>query len=151
MACGAQVSASVVVEKMRGSWNPRPRSVSNLRVRSNIMKQARFLPVWMLLLLFFGAPPAAPQYLYEPTPVEEKNLQINTPLVMHSTQWCPYCRKARGYFERHKIAYLEYDIEASGQNLAQFQVLNGYGVPLIPVGDKHLQGFSVQALERLMK
>ena len=114
------------------------------------MKPTRYLPLVLLLTLFFGALPAALQYLYEPASIEEQDLQINTP-VMYSTQWCPYCRKARAYFERRKITYVEYDIEASAQNLAQFQALNGHGVPLILVGDKRLQGFSAQAFEALLK
>ena len=115
------------------------------------MKKVRHLPVWLLLALFFGALPAAVQYPYEPASVEEHDLQIDTPVIMYSTQWCPYCRKARTYFERRKINYVECDIEASAQNLAQFQALNGRGVPLILVGDRRLQGFSAQSFEGLLK
>ena len=114
------------------------------------MKQTRYLPI-LLLALFFGVLPAALQYLYEPASMEEQDLRINAPVVMYSTQWCPYCRKARAYFERHKITYVEYDIEESAQNLAQYRALNGRGVPLILVGDKRMQGFSVQAFEGLLK
>lgn len=115
------------------------------------MKKTRYLPVLLLLALFFGALPAVLQYLYEPAAMEEQDVQINVPVVMYSTQWCPYCRQARAYFERHKIAYVEYDVEASAQNRAQFQALNGRGVPLILVGDKRMQGFSVQSFEDLLK
>ena len=107
--------------------------------------------MWLLLALFFGALPATLQYLYEPASIEEQDLPINTPVVVYSTQWCPYCRKARAYFERHKIAHVEYDIEASAQNRARYQALNGRGVPLIIVGDKRLHGFSVQSFENLLK
>ncbi len=115
------------------------------------MKPTRYLPLVLLLTLFFGALPAAVQYLYEPAAVEEQGVQVDSPVVMYSTQWCPYCSKARAYFERHKIAYVEYDIEASAQNRAQFQALNGRGVPLILVGDKRMEGFSVQSFEALLK
>ena len=92
--------------------------------------KSRYLPVWFLLALFFGALPLAMQYLYEAASAGEQDVQINVPVVMYSTQWCPYCRKARAYFERHKIAYVEYDIEASAQNRVRYQTLNGRGVPL---------------------
>lgn len=115
------------------------------------MMQSRYLQVWLLLALFFGALPAAVQYLYEPATVEERGLQINAPVVMYSTHWCPYCRKARAYFERHRITFVECDIEASAQNRAQFQALNGRGVPLILVGDKRMQGLSAQTFEALLK
>jgi glutaredoxin len=76
---------------------------------------------------------------------------VDAPVVMYSTRWCPYCRNARAYFERHKIAYVEYDIEASPENRARFEARNGRGVPLIFVGDKRMQGFSAPSFEALLK
>ena len=32
-------------------------------------------------------------------------------VVMYSTSWCGYCKKAKNYFEANKIAYIEKDIE----------------------------------------
>ena len=32
-------------------------------------------------------------------------------VIMYSTTWCKYCKKARAYFDKNKIAYVEYDIE----------------------------------------
>lgn len=115
------------------------------------MKQAHYLPGLLLLALLFGGLPAARQFLYELTLVEGHGQQIKIPVIMYSTQWCPYCRKAHAYFKRHKFSYIEYDIEASAQNLAKFRELNGSGVPLILVGDKRLQGFSPQSFEELLK
>lgn len=115
------------------------------------MKRSRYLPVLLVLALFFGALPAAVQYLYEPASAADQSVQVNVPVVMYSTQWCPYCHRARAYFEHHKIVFVEYDIEASAQNRAQFQALNGRGVPLILVGDKRMQGFSARSFEDLLK
>jgi len=118
------------------------------------MKRSYYLPVLLLLALLFGGLPAARQImssLYELTLVEGHGQQIKTPVVMYSTQWCPYCRKAHAYFKRHKFSYVEYDIEASAQNLANFRALNGRGVPLIVVGDKRMQGFSPKSFEDLLK
>lgn len=118
------------------------------------MMRFRRLPVLLLLTLLFGGLPAAREImsnLYELTLVEGHGWQITTPVIMYSTQWCPYCRKAHAYFKRHKISYVEYDIEASEQNLAKFRELNGNGVPLILVGDKRMQGFSPKSFEDLLK
>ncbi len=118
------------------------------------MKQANNLLVLLLLTLLFGGLPAARQImsdLYELTLVEGHGEQIKNPVIMYSTQWCPYCRKAHAYFKRHKFSYIEYDIEASAQNLAKFRDLNGNGVPLILVGDKRMQGFSPKSFEDLLK
>ncbi|MBI2289335.1 MAG: hypothetical protein HYU73_03160 [Betaproteobacteria bacterium] len=51
----------------------------------------------------------------------------------------------------YKFSYVEYDIEASAQSLANFRALNGRGVPLIVVGDKRMQGFSPKSFEDLLK
>ena len=32
-------------------------------------------------------------------------------VVMYSTSWCGYCKKARAYFKKNNIAYSDYDIE----------------------------------------
>ncbi len=115
------------------------------------MKQAYYLPVLLLLALLFGGLPVARDYMYELTLVQGHGRQIKTPVIMYTTQWCPYCHKAREYFKRHAISYIEYDIEASAQSLERYRDLNGRGVPLILVGDKRLQGFSLQSFEELLK
>ena len=46
-----------------------------------------------------------------------KNINFDNPsrrtskVVMYSTDWCGYCKKAREYFRSQKIALVEYDIE----------------------------------------
>jgi glutaredoxin len=72
------------------------------------------------------------------------------PVVMYATTWCPYCAKARGYFARKGIAYVEYDIEKSAAVNAEFKRLGGRGVPLILVGTQKMSGFSEQGLEALL-
>jgi len=121
-------------------------------VPSNVMKPARTLPRWVPLVLLFGLLPLAIHFLQEPAACGA-NVQVHrdSPVVMYSTGWCPYCAKARAYFRRCEIRFVEYDVEKSAQNLAQFQALNGRGVPLIMVGDRRLEGFSVQSFEALLK
>jgi len=42
----------------------------------------------------------------------------NRPEVkMYATSWCPYCAKARAYFARRNIAYVEVDIEKSKETI----------------------------------
>ena len=71
-------------------------------------------------------------------------------VVMYATAWCPYCAKARAYFARQGIAYVEYDIEKSAAVNAEFKRLGGRGVPLILVGTQKMSGFSEQGLEALL-
>jgi glutaredoxin len=74
----------------------------------------------------------------------------NPPVVMYATSWCSHCAKARDYFARAGIAYVEHDVEKSAGANAEFKRLGGRGVPLIVVGREKMSGFSEQAFEHLM-
>lgn len=115
------------------------------------MKRSRYLPVLLFVALLFGILPAGQQYLFELTLVEGHGRQFKAPVIMYTTQWCPYCHQARLYFKRHAFSYIEYDIEASAENQANYQALNGIGLPLILVGDKRMEGFSPRSFEDLLR
>lgn len=70
-------------------------------------------------------------------------------VVMYSTQWCGYCKKARNYFRKNKIPFVEYDTEASEKGKRDYKALNGSGVPIIPVGKRRMNGFSEAGFERI--
>jgi glutaredoxin len=71
-------------------------------------------------------------------------------VVMYATSWCGYCKEARAYFARNRIAYVEYDVEKNPTAKAEFQRLGGRGVPLIVHGSSLMTGFSEQAFEALV-
>ncbi len=71
------------------------------------------------------------------------------PVVMYATSWCPYCAKARDYFAKKGISYVEHDIERSLATNAEFKRLGGRGVPLILVGGEKMSGFSEEGFEAL--
>ena len=73
-----------------------------------------------------------------------------TPKVtMYSAEWCGVCKRAKRYFEEHKVRYTEKDIDKSKSANAEFRKLGGRGVPLILVGRKRLSGFSVASFEKI--
>ena len=74
----------------------------------------------------------------------------SAPVVMYATSWCPYCAKARAYFAKNGIAYVEHDIEKSAAVNAEFKRLGGRGVPLILVGNEKMAGFNELAFESLL-
>jgi glutaredoxin len=76
--------------------------------------------------------------------------EATPPVVMYATSWCPYCAKAREYFARSGIAYVEHDVEKSASANAEFRRLGGRGVPLIVVGREKLNGFSEQGFEDML-
>lgn len=70
-------------------------------------------------------------------------------VTMYATSWCGYCAKARQHFQSNNIPYTEYDIERSESAKRMYDQLGGKGVPVILVGDKRLNGFSVSGFNRI--
>lgn len=70
-------------------------------------------------------------------------------VVMYSTSWCGYCRKAREHFVANKVKFVEYDIEQDKAAHQRFKALGGKGVPLIVVGKQRMSGFSAQRFDQL--
>ena len=70
-------------------------------------------------------------------------------VVMYSTSWCAYCKKAKRYFEDNGIAFTEYDIETSASAKARYDRLGATGVPVILVGTKRMNGFSEEGFKRI--
>lgn len=80
---------------------------------------------------------------------EQKDTAGNKKVVMYSTQYCGYCKKAKAYFNSKGISYSERDINEDASARKQWQKLNGTGVPLILVGKSKMSGFSVPRFEQL--
>jgi glutaredoxin len=71
-------------------------------------------------------------------------------VVMYTTSHCPACKMAKQYMAQKGIPYQEIDVESSRDGMQAFQKLGGRGVPLIIVGDKKMEGFNSQELERML-
>mgnify|MGYP001827594671 CR=1 FL=1 len=100
------------------------------------------------------------------THTEEVELRINTytsveirPLVerlgkkdkvvIYGTTWCHTCDKAKHYFRKNNIPYVSYDVEKTRVGKMDFRLLRGKSVPIIIVGNKTRNGFSVSRFDRL--
>jgi len=101
----------------------------------------------LLLLLALAAAASAVGQSPAPAAQPPQARPAQVPVVMYATAWCPYCAKARAYFKRTNIAYVEHDIERSADAHAEFKRLDGRGVPLIVVGSERLRGFNELAFE----
>lgn len=74
----------------------------------------------------------------------------NTKVIMYSTSWCAYCKKARSYFKANKIPFSEYDIEKNSRARKKYQSQGGTGsVPLIIIGRTKLQGFNITSFDKV--
>ena len=82
---------------------------------------------------------------------QQKKLKEFNDVVMYSTSWCGYCKKARRYFKSKGIKYVEHDIERSRLAKRAYNRLGGNGVPLIVVGENKMSGFSVRRFDRLYR
>lgn len=73
-------------------------------------------------------------------------------VIMYSTVWCGFCKKAKAYFKQKSIAFSERDIEKSTQAKKEYQQLGGGGIPLILVGNKtgtkKISGFSIARFDQ---
>jgi glutaredoxin len=93
---------------------------------------------------------------FGPTHIKSRELKAlqrnfdagNKPLVvMYATSWCGYCAKARQYFAKNDIAYVEYDIEKDRAAKRDYDTLHGSGTPLLYQGYTRVIGFDVDKIE----
>lgn len=73
-------------------------------------------------------------------------------VILYSTSWCGYCRKARAFLKQRNVAYVEKDVErdpVAGQEATR--KTGGYGgVPVLDIGGTIIHGFDVPAIERAL-
>jgi len=72
-------------------------------------------------------------------------------VVMYATSWCPYCEQARQYFRQRGIPYVEHDIENDAAARRDYRAFGGRGVPLILVGRRRMNGFSIGGFEKIYR
>jgi glutaredoxin len=79
------------------------------------------------------------------------------PIVMYSTTWCGYCKKARAYFAEHHLAFVDKDIEKDPAAAEEMREkgrqahMNLSGVPIIDVRGTMIQGFNPGRIEQALK
>ncbi|MCJ8272865.1 MAG: hypothetical protein MJK04_26145 [Psychrosphaera sp.] len=104
----------------------------------------------------FGAKKAYAWYNEAPAYVETNTAAhfANTEqkVVVYSTQWCPFCTKAKQFLTDNNIEFEERDIEKGGQKVsALFNTIGTPGIPKIVIGNKILTGFNPTLLEAELK
>lgn len=73
-------------------------------------------------------------------------------VIMYTTSWCGYCRKARNYFRKNGIPFIDKDIEedAAAQREMIAKVGGRSGVPVIDIDGIIIRGFNVRAIEQAL-
>ncbi|RHW76126.1 glutaredoxin family protein [Colwellia sp. RSH04] len=80
---------------------------------------------------------------------QPSSIDVGKKVVIYTTSWCGYCKKAKKYFGSKRIRYTEKNIEKSKIAKMEFDKLGGKGVPVILVGKKRMSGFSEAGFERI--
>ena len=96
-----------------------------------------------------GADSAAREPLSLAALADYEEQQKEQRVVMYATSWCPYCQQARNYFRQQGISYTEYDIERDADAKRRYQEFGGRGIPVIFVGKRRMNGFSVSGFNRI--
>jgi glutaredoxin len=85
----------------------------------------------------------------ESRPALERKMKAD--VVLYTTSWCPYCRKARDYLRSRGIDFIEYDIEKNKEAAVRKRQLdNSSGVPFAIINGRSIHGFSASAYERAL-
>ncbi|MDO3381473.1 glutaredoxin family protein [Gilvimarinus algae] len=82
-------------------------------------------------------------HYYTPPPIDYPKR-----VVMYSTSWCGYCKKARQYFESQGIAYNERDIETSTRARQEYEQLGASGIPFLLIGNDTMNGWNPARFEK---
>ncbi|MFL0802031.1 MAG: glutaredoxin family protein [Agarilytica sp.] len=87
---------------------------------------------------------------YEATGVDNNSAKSEK-VVMYSTSWCGYCKKARNYFLAKNIPFVEYDIEKDRNAKRRYDQIGGSGVPVILYKGGRINGFNPSSFDRLYR
>ena len=73
-------------------------------------------------------------------------------IVIYSTEFCPWCRKAKEFFKEHKIKYKEFDVGKDDKKAKEMMEKSGQkGVPVIEIDGEIMVGFDEEKLREFLK
>jgi len=65
----------------------------------------------------------------------------STSIVMYTTNWCPYCERARRLLRTKGATFEEIDVESAPEKRAEMLARSGRrSVPQIFIGERHVGG-----------
>ena len=72
-------------------------------------------------------------------------------VVLYSTARCGYCVQARKHMRSRQVDFVEFDIEQDTRGYADYQALNGRGVPILLLGQERMNGWDASGFDRMFK
>jgi glutaredoxin 3 len=66
---------------------------------------------------------------------------VQTPVVLYTTSWCPYCERARALLRAKGVSFQEINLEAQPERRDEMIRRSGrHTVPQIFIGERHIGG-----------
>ncbi|WP_052141072.1 MULTISPECIES: glutaredoxin family protein [Pseudoalteromonas] len=85
---------------------------------------------------------------YIETNTEPHFASIDNDVVIYTTSWCDFCKRAKKYLREKNIEFYERDIELNDKNTEQlYNSIGLKGVPQIIIGDKIINGFNKELID----
>ncbi|MHB1457217.1 MAG: glutaredoxin family protein [Armatimonadota bacterium] len=76
---------------------------------------------------------------------------INKDIKVYSTTTCPWCRKAKDYFNEKNINFVDINVSDDKAKLQEMINLSGQrGVPVIVIDGEVIVGFNQSKVEKLL-
>jgi len=80
-------------------------------------------------------------------PDDPRRLTGKAGIVMLAADWCGYCRRQQGEFQRAGVRYQVLDVDQEEGRLA-LRALGGRGVPVTVIGQDVVHGYNPTALDQ---
>jgi len=72
-------------------------------------------------------------------------------ITLFSGNQCGYCRQARQLLKKHKVSFVEQNIQKSDSAFKRFSRLGGRKVPVITIGDIAIHGYDPKQITELLR
>ena len=98
----------------------------------------------------------APKTVAAPVAAAQPKRRPNGPIIIYTTAWCGYCKKAKAFMREKQVSFIERDIEADASYDREAKAKRaannlGSGVPMIDVDGAYMVGYSAESLGGLLE
>ena len=73
-------------------------------------------------------------------------------VVVYSTEWCPWCTRAKEFFKKSGVKYEDRDVEKNPEYAEEMQNKSHQtSIPVIDIDGQILIGYNEQAFKKLLE
>jgi glutaredoxin len=95
--------------------------------------------------------PAAPPAPAARDPYDEARPRRDTPVVVYTTAWCPWCRKTLAWLDEQGVPYVNKDIERNLDWRRELIEKTGQAaIPVVEIDEQIIRGFDPERMEQLL-